>query len=137
MMFRCFLLCAAFAAGISSLAGCTTIDSVKDARGQGVKRIFYQSYDEVFAATLNAAARRNLEVVSSQRESGTLLLAHGAALGSLGERIAVFVTRVNDRTVSVEVVARPVLATLGFPPDWPGLLFADIDEELAVRRLKR
>ena len=135
MMRRDFLLLAASLAGCAALASCATIDSVKDARGTGVKRTFKQPYEEVYAATLAAAARKNLELVSATRATGAILLSNGASLGSLGERIAVFVSRLGDRASSVEVVSRPVVATLSFPPDWPMLLFGEIEEELVKRRL--
>ena len=135
---RAFLLrMAASVAGAGWLAACTTIDSVKDTRGKGLKRTFKQPYDEVFDAVMSAADRKQLEIVSSARESGTVLLSNGVSLSSLGERIAVFVSRLSDRTTSVEIVARPVLATVTFPPDWPGLLFGEIEEVLAARRFKR
>ena len=134
---RAFLLLAVAAAALVPLAACTTIDNVKDARGKGVKRTYKQPYDEVFAAAMQAAARKKLEIVSSARDSGTILLSSGASLGSLGERIAIFVARLSDRSTSVEVVARPVVATVSFPPDWPNLLFGEIEEELTARRLKR
>ena len=49
--------------------------------------------------------------------------------------IAVFVTR-GDRSTGVEVVSKPVGGVLTFPPDWPALLFGDIDQELTPRRPK-
>jgi hypothetical protein len=134
---RDFLLRAAALAGCGSLAACASIDSVKDARGKGVKRTFKQPYDEVYAATLAAAARRKLELVSATPATGAILLSNGASLGSLGERIAVFVSRLGERVTSVEVVSRPVVSTLSFPPDWPILLFGEIEEELAARRLRK
>ena len=137
MMRRDFLLRAAVLAGCGSLAACASIDSVKDARGKGVKRTFKQPYDEVYAATLAAAARKKLELVSATRATGAILLSNGASLGSLGERIAVFVSRLGERVTSVEVVSRPVVSTLSFPPDWPILLFGEIEEELAARRLRK
>ena len=75
--------------------------------------------------------------MSSSRDSGVVLLSNGVSLSSLGERIAVFVVRLSDRTTSVEIVSRPVLATVTFPPDWPSLLFGEIEEALAARRFKR
>ncbi len=124
--------------GIAWLSACTSIEAVKEARGKGAKRTFKQSYDEVFAAALSAAAKKKLETVSSARDTGTILLSNGASLGSLGgERIAVFVSRLSDKTTGVEIVARPVVATVSFPPDWPSLLFGEIEEELAARRLNR
>jgi hypothetical protein len=134
---REFLLRAAALAGGGSLAACASVDSVKDARGTGVKRTFKQPYDEVYAATLAAAATKKLELVSATHATGAILLSNGASLGSLGERIAVFVSRLGDRITSVEVVSRPVVSTLSFPPDWPVLLFGEIEEELAKRRLGR
>lgn len=137
MMRRDFLRRATVFVGCGSLAACASIDSVKDARGKGVKRTFKQPYDEVYAATLAAAAGKKLELVSATRATGAILLSNGASLGSLGERIAVFVSRVGDRVTSVEVVSRPVVSTLSFPPDWPMLLFGEIEEELAARRLRK
>ena len=120
-----------------AVLGCTTIDNVKDARGKGVKRTYKQPYDEVFAAAMQAAAKQKLEVVSLSRDTGTILLSNGPSFGSLGERIAIFVSRLGERSTSIEVVARPVVATVSFPPDWPSLLFGEIQEELTARRLKR
>jgi len=135
---RAFLLAmAAAAAGAGWIAGCATIDSVKDTRGKGLKRTFKHPSEEVFDAVMSAADRKQLEVVSSERGSGTVLLSNGVSLSSLGERIAVFVSRLSDRTTSVEIVARPVIATVTFPPDWPSLLFGEIEEVLAARRFKR
>jgi hypothetical protein len=137
MIRRAFLLRAAALAGCGWLAACASIDSVSAARGQGVKRTFKQSYDDVYAAALVAAARKKLELVSATHTTGAILLSNGASLGSLGERIAVFVNRLGDSVTSVEVVSRPVVPTLSFPPDWPLLLFGDIEEELTARRLRK
>lgn len=135
---RAFLCAAMAASGMSLLGACSSADSIKDARGKGAKRTYKQTYDEVFAAAMHAAEKKKLEIVSSVRDTGTILLSNGASLGSLGgERIAIFVSRVNDRTTSVEIVARPVVATVSFPPDWPNLLFGEIEEELTARRIKR
>lgn len=123
--------------GGAALVACASIDSVKDARGKGVKRTFRRAYDDVYAAALTAAARRKLEIVSAARDTGAILLTNGPSLGSLGERIAIFVNRVNDKVTSVEVVSRPVVSTVSFPPDWPGLLFGEIEEDLTARRPSR
>jgi hypothetical protein len=34
------------------------------------------------------------------------------------------------------MVSKPVGGVLTFPPDWPALLFGDIDQELTPRRPK-
>jgi len=127
------LLLAAVLAG----SGCATVESVKEAKGQGVKRTYRQPYDLVYQAAVNAASKRKLEFVEQDRTAGRLVLSHGASWSSLGERIAVFVTRAGERSTVVEVVSRPVGGTITFPPDWPGLLLGDIEAELAEARKPR
>lgn len=119
------------------LAGCASVDTVRNAQGQGVKRTFRQSYDVVYAAALASAARRRLEVVEQDRATGRILLSSGASWGSLGERIAIFVTRAGSRATLVEIVSKPVLSTVTFPPDWPVWLFGDIEEELTPSRVPK
>lgn len=125
------VLCAAIV-----LAGCASVESVKDARGQGVKRTFRQPYEAVYEAVLNAATRRKLELVEQDRAAGSVVLSGPASWTSLGERIAVFVTRGNEKSTGVEVVSKPVGGALTFPPDWPAILFGDIEQELTPRRPK-
>ncbi len=128
--------CVAIAAGMCLLAGCASFDSVKQERGEGIKRTFNRPYDEVFMAAMSAAVRMKLTIVNSERASGTILLSNSASLSSPGgERIAVFVNRLQDGVTSVEVVARPVISRVSFPPDWPELLFGEIEGILTEQRL--
>jgi len=128
--------CLAAVLAVCLAAGCASADSLKQARGEGVKRTFRQPYDKVFAAAMSAADERKLAVVESKRKDGVILLTSGASLSSLGgERIAVFVARLDDVETSVEVVVRPVVPGVSFPPDWPDLLFGEIEENLAEQRL--
>lgn len=118
-------------------AGCASVETVRDAQGQGVKRTFRQSYDPVYGAVLAAASKRKLEVVEQDRAAGRVVLSSGASWTSLGEHIAVFVTRAGGRATTVEVVSKPMLSAVTFPPNWPGLLFGDIEHELAAGRAQR
>ncbi|MBM3358510.1 MAG: hypothetical protein FJY54_12380 [Betaproteobacteria bacterium] len=128
------ILCAA---ALALAGGCATVDTVKEAKGQGIKRTFRQPFEIVFQATLTAAAKRKLAVVEQDPASGRILLASGATWTSLGERIAVFVNRAGERATSVEVVSKPRIAMITFPPDWPRLLFGDIEHEIADGRKAR
>ena len=118
------------------LAACASVEEVKDAQGQGAKRTFRHPYEAVYQATANAVAKRKLEVIEQDRATGRFVLSNGGSRSSFGERIAVFLTRLNERTTSVEVVSKSVGGVLSFPPNWPALLFGDIDQELTVRRPK-
>jgi hypothetical protein len=100
-------LAAAVAAAV--VVGCASVDTVRDAKGQGVKRVFRQPYEVVYAAAVSAAARRKLEIVEQDHAAGRMVLSSGASWSSLGERIAVFVSRTKDRVTSVEIVSKPVL----------------------------
>lgn len=127
-----------FAAAVAAaiMVGCASVDTVKDAKGHGVKRSFRQPYEVVYAAAVSAAAKRKLEVVEQDRAAGRLVLSSGPSWSSLGEHIAVFVSRTKDRVTSVEIVSKPVLSAT-FPPDWPALLFGDIEQELAALKPPR
>lgn len=110
--------------------GCASTETVKDAKGQGVSRTYPYAYEAVFNAALAAAKTRELEVVESDKSSGRVLLSHGVTLWSWGERIAVFVKSLTNRTTEVEIVSKPVLAPLNFPPDWQKILLDEIDLKL-------
>lgn len=122
------------ASALTALVACASVESVGEGQGQGVKRTFRHPYDAVYQAALASAARRKLEVVEQDQAAGRLVLSAAGGWTSLGERIAVFVTRGGDRSTEVEVVAKPVGGLLTFPPDWPARLFGDIDVELTPRR---
>lgn len=131
MMKSIVVLCAAIALG-----GCATpsVESVKQAQGKGVKRTFRQPYEAVYEAAIAAAAKRKLELIEQDKAAGRIVLSSSGSRTSFGERIAVFVTRNNERSTTVEVVSKAAGGMFAFPPDWAALLFGDIDQELTVRR---
>lgn len=110
----------------STLSGCATTETVRETAGQGVTRTYARSFDDIHAATLAVAKARGLDVVEDDRAQGRLLLAHGVTLWIRGERIAVFIRRIGPERTEVEVVSKPVLAPLNFPPDWQKLLLDEI-----------
>ncbi|GAB4167903.1 MAG: hypothetical protein OHK0026_12690 [Rhodocyclaceae bacterium] len=116
------------------VAGCASTETVKKARGQGVSRVYAAPPDRVFDATLAAAKDRQLEVVEADRRAGRILLSHGVTWLSWGERIAVFLRAANPGSTEVEIVSKPVLAPLNFPPDWQQILLDRIGIELRAGR---
>lgn len=129
------LLLLALAAALA-LGACASVESVKEAKGHGVKRTFRYSGDAVFQALLTIGARRKLELVEQDRAAGIIVFSSGASLTSLGERIAVFITRASGRSTALEVVSQPMGGALTFPPDWPAILYGDLEHELALQKLK-
>lgn len=114
--------------------GCASTETVKEAKGEGASRIYQYAYEPVFNAAVAAAKTKELEVVESDKGSGRLLLSNGVTLWSWGERIAVFVKALSPQTTEVEIVSKPVLSPLNFPPDWQQILHAQIDNQLRSRK---
>lgn len=122
-------------AALTLVAGCATTQSVQNARGEGIKRLFPYDLDAVHAAVLAAARARDLAVVEGDRTSGQYVFASAMSWRSFGERIAVFVRTLSPRLTEVEVVSKPVLTPLNFPRDWELVVLNEIDSSLrgAVR----
>lgn len=113
------------------LIGCASTETVKEARGEGTSRTYARPYDAVYDATLAAARAKELEVVEADKAKGSLVLSHGVTWWSWGERIAVFIKAAGAAATEVEIVSKPVMAPLNFPPEWDKILLQQIDEELA------
>lgn len=52
------------------LGGCASTETVKDARGQCVTRVYASPYEVVFNATLSAAKQKKLDVVENDKTVG-------------------------------------------------------------------
>jgi hypothetical protein len=123
------VLAAAFLA--VPMLGCTTVDTVKEAKGQGAKRVYDAPYEKVFDAVLAAAAAKKLSVVETDRAARRVVLSHGVTLLSWGENVAVFLNPLSARSTEVEIVSKAVMTPLNFPPDWDKILLEQIATELA------
>jgi hypothetical protein len=115
------------------VSGCASTGTVKEAKGQGESRIYQNAFDAVFDATLAAAKTKELQVVESDKDSGRIILSHGVTWWSWGERIAIFLKAATAETTEVEIVSKPVLSPLNFPPDWQQILLEQIEVELRTR----
>lgn len=118
---------------ILALGGCASTETVKEAQGEGASRTYPAAYESVYNATLEAAKSKNLEVVESDKATGKIILSHGITLWSWGERIAVFVQSKGAASTQVEIVSKPVLSPLNFPPDWQTILLDQIGIELRAK----
>lgn len=113
----------------SALTGaCATADTVKQARGDGSKRLFPQDLKAVRAAVAVAAKARGLDIVENNDDG--FVLSAGMNWRSFGERVAVFVRAVSPRLTEVEVVSRPLLVSMNFPRDWEHAMLDAVDRSL-------
>ena len=116
------------------VSACASTETVKEAQGQGATRIYAYAYEPVYNAVLAAAKTKDLEVVENDKANGRLILSHGVTPLSWGERIAVFLKPAAGNSTQVEIISKPVLAPLNFPPDWQNILLDQIDAELRSAR---
>ena len=112
------------------LGACATTETVQQAKGTGDKKTFNAEYESVYQATLSAAGKQGLSVTKADKGTGEILLSHGVTPWSWGERIAIFVEKISDNQTQVEIISKPVMAPLNFPPDWVSKLFDAIGAEL-------
>ena len=113
------------------IAGCASDESIRKARGQGVKRTYRYPYERVYAALMAVAAARKLTVVETDQAQGVVILRADGAVS--GELIGVFFTANNERSTTVEIVAKATVSRT-LAPDWVGRLHGDLEQELAPRR---
>ncbi len=112
------------------LVGCASTETVRESKGEGAKNLYSATFEKVYAAALRAAQSEELEIVATDKNAGQIDLSHGVTLWSWGERISVFLTSISASETEVEIVSKPVMAPLNFPPDWENRLFKAIDREL-------
>ena len=119
---------------VTLVAGCASTETVKQAKGEGDKKAFNYPYEVVYDAMLTAAEKEKLKVVEKDRVKGEIILTHGVTWGSWGERVAVFLYRVSESATEVEIISKPVMAPMNFPPDWVTKLFDGIQKELQTAK---
>jgi hypothetical protein len=130
------LLCAAM------LAGCGAPDPERVAREReaalnaekAAARLYKVPFDMIWGALLASAADRKMQLLHADVSSGVIELRHGASATSVGERIDIRVTTTLDRSVRVEIRSRPLVA-VSFPRDWQRVLFGDLEQKIAPRRV--
>ncbi|MGD8526802.1 MAG: DUF3568 family protein [Thioalkalispiraceae bacterium] len=125
---RNILLLVSFIAVVAT--GCASTETVKLAQGQGTKRVYAYSFDTVYKASLSAAAKHKLDIVESNKETKKIILSHGTTWLSWGEKIAIFFIPQTNTSTEVEIVSKPVMSPLNFPPEWEKILLDQIGEEL-------
>lgn len=123
-----------FCAGIfltGALCGCSTLGGL--APGQGRKALVNEtSYATVWKAA-KACVARNLTIVESNEEKGSIKAETKVSMTSWGEVVGVYISRPigSDPRISVEVVSRRKM-TANYPArDWESTVMDCVKEECA------
>ena len=120
----------------TTLSGCTTIEGVKQTKGEGTTKTFREDYDLVWDASLRSinSLGLNLEDADRNKFSGVLLASSARQGMSLGENVVVFVTANEPSETSVEVVTQPVLGTKTDATDWDVPFLSQVSASLERMR---
>jgi len=88
------------------LMGCATEKRVTTLEGRGTKQMYTATYDQTWRATVDAAQRGNLQIMTADRYSGYIATRRGLPGSTLGENIGIWVREVSPLQTEVEVVSR-------------------------------
>ncbi len=91
------------------LTGCNSLGDAREARGDGTRRTYSATVDQVWRAVPRAANDLDLSVAGTFQDEGYMLLSRGATMFSWGERVAVFVDPIDGGS-SVEVVSKRAIS---------------------------
>lgn len=121
-----------------TLAGCSTVSDLKEAKGEGVTRTFDYDYDQVWEASLFSVRALGLPIVSSDKtdDAGRILASTPMQGTTWGENIAVFIDPAEPNKSTVEVISKRVLATNIFAEDWTDPLLSRISSKLREMNAK-
>ena len=106
------------AATAALLSGCATLGSVQAERGHGSARVYSAPFETVWEKTNQALRILQLGVVESNQKEGYFLAETGISASSWGEKVAVFIQKIDTSSTRVEVVSRKALATNIFAENW-------------------
>lgn len=93
-----------------TLAGCSTVDTAKEAQGSGQMKTYYVTQEKAWPAMLNAVEQTGGAIKEQNEEQCYVLAAYGVTAFSWGEKVAVFCNSSHGST-DIEVVMKAALKT--------------------------
>ena len=110
-------------------SGCTTLADVKAAKGEGVKGTYDVSFEEIWDTVVEYINSSDLDLVSEDKSSGTILAQRGINLANYGDNVAVFIEAISDVRTLVEVVHKKAMETNIFGAWWDKRIIKYLDEK--------
>lgn len=117
-MERRLFLVAGVVAPLGSLVGCASVGDARSEKGSGVVVVYRAPFDEVWRELPRLVSELQLKLVSDNPDAGELLAESGASVMGWGERVAIFVTRVEPGRSRVEVVSKRAIGVNVTATDW-------------------
>ena len=115
------------------LVGCASTETVNEAGGRPLRRVYEAPYATVVDCTVATSRREDLQlhIVENDASAGRIVLSRGITWQSLGE---VSIKPVTPTTTAVEMASTGVMAHLTDLPDWQSVLLDQIEQELQRRK---
>ena len=112
-------------------SGCATLADAQAAKGTGKSKVYDKPYDVVWNAVVETVKSSGLELVSENKEKGSILAQAAASAFSWGENVAIFVEDAGGKIKTrVEVVNKRAVATNIFAADWETRILEALDNRL-------
>lgn len=96
------------------LAGCATKERVSTMEGRGTTQVYASSFDPVWRASVDAAQRDGLEIITADRTTGYISARRPVRVHTFGENVGLWVRETSPGRTQVEVVSRQA----GPPVTW-------------------
>lgn len=109
--------CLLVLAGLLTVAGCSTPNSVAKMEGQGAKRSFNVGYDEVWTSVNAVVVMDNLQIVDEDKTTGFISARLGMGQTTFGDNIAIWIRPISANRTEVEVISRRVGPPVPFAPN--------------------
>jgi hypothetical protein len=97
----------------------------------GTSRIYAQPYDAVYDASLKVI--RHLDgftVMEENKVKREIIALHGVSAASNGERVAIFLQKIDEQQTRVEVVSKAIIKTHFFATHWEKQIFQLLNMQL-------
>jgi len=118
-----------FLAALNS--GCATLADAQSAKGTGSVKVYDQPYDVVWNAVVETVNASSLDIVTVNKNEGSILAQGAISAFSWGENVAIFVESVEGKVQTrVEVVNKRAVPVNVTASDWEAGIFESLDKRL-------
>ena len=118
-------------ASLALATGCTTLADARDAKGagQGENATYAAKKGDVWDAVVGYINESDLDLISENKSSGTILAQRGINLANYGDNVAVFIDALNESTTAVEAVHKKAMQTNIFGALWAQRIIEFLDKK--------
>lgn len=115
------------------LHACATVDAAKTAEGSGTVKTYAANYDKTWNVSKSAVETTGGDIVEENKKEGRIVASYGVSAFSWGERVALFLKSLGNKSTQVEVVSKRAVGMNVTASNWEPKLHQKIEEELSAK----